>query len=213
MQKDPFLVLGLDRDKANQNDVYEAYIKLKYKYSDELLKEGEVGAQAAKKLSEIEQAYSDCKEELEKRNTISDFGGDFGDIGSLINQNRIDEAQRRLDDVSERNAEWHYLQSVIYYKKGWYLESRKQLKFALNLDPSNEKYKTASEKLEHVINGTTGRPADGQATQDTAGRRRSYEDPVGNPNMNTTSVCNCCSNLICLDCCCECMGGDLIPCC
>jgi hypothetical protein len=24
---------------------------------------------------------------------------------------------------------------------------------------------------------------------------------------------NCCSQLICADCCCEMMGGDLIPCC
>ncbi|NCU32158.1 MAG: molecular chaperone DnaJ, partial [Candidatus Moranbacteria bacterium] len=25
--------------------------------------------------------------------------------------------------------------------------------------------------------------------------------------------CNVCSSLICADCCCECMGGDLISCC
>ncbi|HBN81189.1 MAG TPA: molecular chaperone DnaJ, partial [Ruminococcaceae bacterium] len=27
------------------------------------------------------------------------------------------------------------------------------------------------------------------------------------------SACDACSSLICADCCCECMGGDLIPCC
>jgi hypothetical protein len=31
--------------------------------------------------------------------------------------------------------------------------------------------------------------------------------------MTNESMCNCCSNLLCADCCCECMGGDLIPCC
>ena len=27
------------------------------------------------------------------------------------------------------------------------------------------------------------------------------------------SVCDICNGLICADCCCECMGGDLIGCC
>ena len=39
-----------------------------------------------------------------------------------------------------------------------------------------------------------------------------------NPNMNMNNAggcnaCDICNGLICADCCCECMGGDLIPCC
>ena len=39
-----------------------------------------------------------------------------------------------------------------------------------------------------------------------------------NPNMSTSGVggcnaCDMCQGLICADCCCECMGGDLISCC
>ena len=30
---------------------------------------------------------------------------------------------------------------------------------------------------------------------------------------NGAYACDMCSSLICADCCCECMGGDLIPCC
>ena len=39
-----------------------------------------------------------------------------------------------------------------------------------------------------------------------------------NPNLGTANVggCNTCDvwqGLICAYCCCECMGGDLVPCC
>ena len=39
-----------------------------------------------------------------------------------------------------------------------------------------------------------------------------------NPNMNMNkaggcNACDICNVLICADCCCECMGGELIPCC
>ena len=32
-------------------------------------------------------------------------------------------------------------------------------------------------------------------------------------SSDSDACCNACSTLICADCCCECMGGDLIPCC
>ena len=46
----------------------------------------------------------------------------------LIKNGNISAAQSLLDGVNERNAEWHYLQSVIFYKKNWISESEKQLK-------------------------------------------------------------------------------------
>lgn len=32
-------------------------------------------------------------------------------------------------------------------------------------------------------------------------------------NAGGCNACDICNGLICADCCCECMGGDLIPCC
>ena len=37
--------------------------------------------------------------------------------------------------------------------------------------------------------------------------------PAGAGSMTQTDACNVCSNLICMDCLCEMMGGDCIPCC
>ena len=35
----------------------------------------------------------------------------------------------------------------------------------------------------------------------------------GGYGANGCSTCDICQGLICADCCCECMGGDLIRCC
>ena len=37
-----------------------------------------------------------------------------------------------------------------------------------------------------------------------------YRSYGGNGSCN---ACDVCQGLVCADCCCECMGGDLIPCC
>ena len=56
-----------------------------------------------------------------------------------------------------------------------------------------------------------------QAALNQAMNQRSGVYGGYNPNMNTNvggcNTCDVCNSLICADCCCECMGGDLIPCC
>ena len=37
--------------------------------------------------------------------------------------------------------------------------------------------------------------------------------PAGAGSMSQSDMCTVCNSLICADCCCEMMGGDLIPCC
>ena len=57
-----------------------------------------------------------------------------------------------------------------------------------------------------------------QAALNQAMNQRSGVYGGYNPNMNMNNAggcnaCDICNGLICADCCCECMGGDLIPCC
>ena len=57
-----------------------------------------------------------------------------------------------------------------------------------------------------------------QAALNQAMNQRSGVYGGYNPNMNMNNAGGCnasdiCNGLICADCCCECMGGDLIPCC
>ena len=74
-----------------------------------------------------------------------------------------------------------------------------ELGIARSMDPNNPEYERAREEFERTASGyNTG----------YAGSRRTYQSAG-----DVDKTLDCCANLICLDCCCECMGGDLIPCC
>lgn len=217
--KDPYLVLGLKND-ATQEQVENAYRALRRKYEELRFREGEEGAQASRALGELDRAYADCMEDLQRRVSVTESGSSLGSVEELIKQGKLDEAQEKLDMVESRDAEWHYVQAIVYFKRNWHVESKKQLELALTLDPNNEKYKKSYTKLTNMLNGAGA----GNAGADNAGQqqgdpyaqqRGGYARPQqGDPGMdNTTTCCNTCSTLICCDCCCEMMGGDLIPCC
>lgn len=212
MSKDPFIILGVNRESVNQSELYDAYRIARSKYEEDRFLEGEAGAQAARKISEIDQAYHDALDELQSRTTFSGGGiASFDEVEKAIRAKDLIEAQRLLDTITNHTAEWHYLQSVIYYKKGWFNESKAQLETAVSLDPSNAKYRSELNKMN--FNGERVRN-DQQYSNRSYGygydNHRSYHHsrPVGDD-----SCCNLCSTLCAIDCCCECMGGDCIPCC
>lgn len=209
--KDPYVVLGLTSD-ATQQQVEDAYRTLKKHYEEKRFCEGEEGAQASRALNEIEWAYRDCLDDLQRKVSFSDTGSRFGAVESLIKQGKIEEAQSQLDMAEPRDGEWHYLQAVIYYKRNWHVESKKQLEIAMKLDPDNTKYKTTYDKLTAQLNNVGANNAGNQnQSSQRGGYSRPYPGQAGADNAN--ACCNTCSTLICCDCCCECMGGDLIPCC
>lgn len=152
MANDKYTIFGLN-ENATIEDVTERYNELKRKYTDELFQEGENGNNAAKRLTELENAYSDFLSEFNKKNNESfDI---FFEVEEDIKNGRLQDAQTLLDGFDERNAKWHYLQSVIYYKKSWFNESKKQLEIACDMDSSNEKYKSDLKKLNDQLNNKT----------------------------------------------------------
>jgi hypothetical protein len=116
----------------------------------------------------------------------------------MINSRRFNEAARNLEKIpyEERVAEWHYLYSVILMRQGRVNDAMRELEVACEMEPANMEYQKAKEMFNHGAN-TYGSTYYGG---------RSYR------RTNEVDVCNVCSNLICLDCLCECLGGDLIPC-
>ena len=126
---------------------------------------------------------------------------DLTDVERLLKENKINEAQKALDDITDRSAEWHYLQSVVFYKKNWMNESKKQLEIALNIEPHNEKYSDAYEKLKKKIAFGENQFRSGNA----GGERVDQENrQMGESGMNDCmSFCAtwCCMNLMCNMCC------------
>ena len=197
-----YKILGLSED-ASDEEITERYQKLKEKYSRERFYEGEIGNEAAKNLTKIETAYSEI---MEKRKETA-FDGktyftDYSEIETLIKSGKINDAQAKLDDITDRNAEWHYLQSVVFYKKNWDNESKKQLEIALNMEPHNPKYADAYTKLKQKMSFSDSQFRSGNTTGNEAvdGENRQ----MGGSGMgDCMSFCAtwCCMNMLCNMCC------------
>ncbi|OOB77310.1 MAG: hypothetical protein ATN34_03620 [Epulopiscium sp. Nele67-Bin002] len=129
----------------------------------------------------------------------------YYEIQELIKQKKYTKANYSLQQIKERNAVWHYLSSLIAYKREWFDAAKRHIKQAVELDNTNDIYKKFYVKLM----GPHGGPPPGHR-------------PPPPPNYRQPGCCcgccddgcckvNCC-HLICADSCCECMGGDLISC-
>ncbi|MCR4563739.1 MAG: DnaJ domain-containing protein [Clostridiales bacterium] len=201
--RNPYEVLGLN-DNASIEEVKAAYKSLARKYQSEDYSNGPLSENAQKKMDEINEAYdtiisSSGSSAKNQQSYYSDTShSSYPDVRSLINRNKLEEAETILDGiyVTQRDAEWYYLKGQIHHRRGWFDEARKAYSKACELDPSNQEYSAA---LNSLNNAATG----------------GYRTSRGNSSSGCCScdACDICSSLLCADCCCECMGGDLIKCC
>ena len=194
-----YKILGLNID-ATEEEVENAYRTLKEKYSRERFYEGEIGNEAAKNLTKVETAYHEIissKKKVENEKVMNDYS----EVERLIRNGNINMAQERLDDFSNRDAEWHYLQSVIYYKKNWLNDSKNQLKVALNMDPHNSKYADALSKLNQKMEYNDRQY---QGTYNQGGAQPQYDRQMGGVDSNnclTFCATWCCMDMLCSICC------------
>ena len=202
LTRDPFEVFNLP-PTASIEEVKEAYERLRAKYSEDRFLIGEAGNQGARNLMELEEAKAELKRRFAKASAETMYGSCLGDIENFIRVGKYDLAQQKLDQTDERIAEWHYLQSIIFYKREWHNESKVQLNMAVNLDPYNQKYRAALQKLEMVM----GNP---QINPETLGQQRFNNQGFGGDEfrqrgpMDTLLTCcaiNCCITCLCNFCC------------
>ena len=145
-----FKILGL-QPNATEEEIENAYQTLKNQYSRDRFLEGELGNEAARNLTKLETAYQEIKASRVSYQENSNNFHTFDEVEQLIKKGDIASAQIKLDNINDRSAEWHYLQSVIFYKKNWINDSKKQLEIALNMEPHNDKYINAYTKLKQLI--------------------------------------------------------------
>lgn len=189
-------------------DVEKAYTELRAKLSEDRFLEGEAGNEAARMLTKIDVAYDELLAEfaeLDKDNEEKKGGSAFERVEELIKSGDLAEAQRVLDGFNERGAQWHYLQSVVFYRKNWINESKKQLEIAMRLDSGNEKYKQAYEKLNEKIAYDSSRQ--GETTEgQSAYRGQNLNDPYVENQMGGSfcaSCVECCALNACINCLCN----------
>lgn len=134
----------------------------------------------------------------------TESSSDYGEIQELIKQDRLEEAQQRLDARVNRDAEWHYIQSILFYKRNWFLESKKQLEMACSMEPDNERYKQSLEKLTKILASNTISP-----DQMRTSSRPTDDGPTFGAGNGTCTGSSCGDCLLCNACCncASCMAG------
>ncbi len=207
--KDPYSILGVGRD-ATDEEVKNAYRDLARRYHPDNYDDGNPLKDLAKeKMQEINAAYDEIQRSRPRTSSSGSGGSSSGGSSSSdsiystvrqkINERKYHEAEALLNTVSEydRVADWHFLIAICYMQRGKSADAMRELELACTMDPSNLEYQRAKE----MFNTTGGRYGS------------TYYGNQGRPYRSSTDqACDCCMNLICLDCCCECMGGDLIRC-
>ena len=205
----PYKVLGVNEDATNE-EIRAAYLSLVKKYHPDKYTDPDMKQLANEKLKEINEAYDQLTKNPGKTASSGYSGAAYGAGGhggsysgpeadrfvrarSLINAGNLDGAKTILDSIQTRNAEWYYLYGIIYLRQGWYDKAREFLGRAYRTEPGNSEYAQAYNTLRY-----TGNP---------------YSRPRQSTSYGNCSACDICSGLMCADCCCECMGGDLIRCC
>ena len=207
--KDPYSILGVKHD-ASDDEVKEAYRNLVRKYHpDNYTDDNPLKDLANEKMQEVNEAYDEIMKMRENsaQGTEADAGYSasyqsdprYGEIRRLLNARRFAEAEKRLAQFSEYDcgAEWHYLMSVVLMQRGRVGDAMRELETACMMDPSNPEYQKAKQMFNNQAGGYGSTYYNGRGYN----RRSSADD-----------ACDCCTNLICMDCLCECFGGDLIPC-
>lgn len=206
MNKKNLEILGLN-EGATKDEITAAYESLREKYLEERFQDGEVGNNAARMLTRIENAYNELMHESVESSAMGEGGDAFGRVEQYLREGNIQDAQRALDGFNERGAHWHYLQSVVFYRKNWINESKKQLEIAIQLDPDNQKYKETYRKLNEKIDYDGAGNAQGDRQQTYRGQtmntQTSDDQMGGNFCANCIECCylNMCINLLCNGCC------------
>ena len=209
---DPYKVLGVSPD-ASDDEIKKAYRALARKYHPDKYRESDLADLASEKMKEVNAAYEEIQNMRkngggnQSRTSNSSQGNYnyahagsknplYNEIRQYINNGNIAAAEAKLMSVHEgdRVAEWNFLYGVLLIKKGQYVDAQRYIDIACSMDPYNREYSMWQQRLGR---GAGSSPYAGMNTNNAGG----------------CSGCDVCQGLLCADCCCECMGGDLIRCC
>ena len=219
--RNPYSVLGVE-PTATDEEIKAAYRALARKYHPDKYQDSDLAEMAGEKMKEINAAYEEIQQMRagggqnqgnpqggQGQGGYGGYGGGYGGYGGYgggqaswqpystdtaqsfylnvrryLNARYVAQAEQMLHTVpeGERNAEWNYLMGMVCAYKRFFVDAQNYFDTACAMDPDNPEYRDAQARLR---NGGGGQFAGGGSS---------------------CSICDICSAIMCLDCCCS-MGG------
>lgn len=190
--KNPYEVLGVS-PSASESEIKAAYRALAKKYHPDKYTDSPLADVAEEKMKEINEAYDEIMNSKKSGSSYSSAGSygtassEYYQVRVLIQQNRLDEAERILDSETgpDHKADWYFLRGMCYFRRGWMQQAAQYFQRANQMEPNNMEYRQALENMT---------------------RRQSYG--YGGYDMNGSQgecgTCDICTSLMCLNCLCSC---------
>lgn len=206
MINDPYSVLGISSSASN-DEVKRAYRELSRKYHPDSYIDNPLSELAEEKFKEVQEAYNQIMKQREggynSWNTSSNQTGNYSSgsgeddvrmeaVANYLNSRHYIEALNTLRNINNRTARWYYYSAIANVGIGNNIEAMDNAQRAYRMEPGNPEYGN----LVNQLQWRTGRYQGGSVNSGSG-----------------YGIDNLCCDLWCADTCCECMGGDLIPCC
>ena len=194
---DPYQILGVSPD-ASDEEIKKAYRGLARKYHPDKYRDSDLAELASEKMKEVNAAYEQIQEMRKNgggRQTRGNTGGyqyasgrssnpTYAEVRRYLNSGNIGEAERILNAVATdaRDAEWHFLFGYVQLRQGRYVDAQRYFDIACSMDPYNQEYQNAQQRLRNQTNG------------------------YGSSSAGECSMCDICAGLMCADCLCGMCG-------
>lgn len=192
----PYEVLGVS-ENATDAEIKSAYRELAKKYHPDNYAQSPLADLAEEKMKQINEAYDKICEMRKNPSSSRSYTSythssytntSYPDVRRLIKEGRLDDAMQILNGVNNRDAEWYYLMGMIFSRKGYTEQAYSYFQTACRMEPHNSEF---------------------QSALNNANNRRNY-NPYGYNTTNSMgcSMCDICTGIMCMNCCCECLGGN-----
>lgn len=194
--KDPYEVLGISPG-ASEEEIKKAYRDLARKYHPDNYQNNPLADLAQEKMKDINEAYDALTKK--RSSTGAGAGGygysgpasgggyqttpEFAKIRQIINAGDLDAADRMLEGITDRGAEWYFLRGNIAQRRGWMDEAHRNYQMACQMAPGNLEYRQALSMVQY-------------------GGNRQYQSGNYRSGDCSDDACSICQMMMCMNCLC-----------